>query len=148
MLLSDSRSFPCLFGVSGFKSNQLRFAFFNQISADYISIVLRVYLSCTQDFGQNTSLVVFEKPSSLLNLNEYKQKFWKLLQDVTQNDRYPNDEIILVLKGGLSFYTSSAEQNCYAGDLVLLPSGTRHGSIALEIGAVYMIAFQFLEFLS
>lgn len=109
---------------------------------------MRVYLSCTQDFGQNTSLVVFEKPSSLLNLNEYKQKFWKLLQDVTQNDRYPNDEIILVLKGGLSFYTSSAEQNCYAGDLVLLPSGTKHGSIALETGAVYMIAFQFLEFLS
>jgi mannose-6-phosphate isomerase-like protein (cupin superfamily) len=62
--------------------------------------------------------------------------------------QHPNDETILILNGGLSFYADNIEQKCYAGDAVLLPMGTRHGSIALETGAVYMISFQFLEFLS
>jgi hypothetical protein len=53
--------------------------------------------------------------------------------------QHPNDETI---------YADNIEQKCYAGDAVLLPMGTRHGSIALETGAVYMISFQFLEFLS
>ncbi len=40
MLLSESRPFPCLFGVSGFKSNQLRFAFFDELSPNALSSAL------------------------------------------------------------------------------------------------------------
>lgn len=43
-------------------------------------------MNYAQGFGQNTSLVVFEKPTALLNLNEYKQKFWKLLKGIAQSD--------------------------------------------------------------
>ncbi|MGL4766510.1 MAG: cupin domain-containing protein [Formosimonas sp.] len=59
--------------------------------------------------------------------------------------QHQNDETILILKGGLNFYADGFERNCYAGDIILLPAGTRHGSKALENGAVYMIAFQLLE---
>lgn len=61
---------------------------------------------------------------------------------------HSNDETILILKGSLNFYAEGVEQKCYAGDVVHLPSGTKHGSIALDTGAVYMIAFQSLGFLS
>lgn len=100
---------------------------------------------------------IIKKAIDVNSLNEF---IYKVLPDQgyveIQNDiagkehvwhQHPNDETILVLKGGLSFYADGVEQNCYAGDAVLLPSGTMHGSIALETGAVYMIAFQILEFL-
>jgi FPC/CPF motif-containing protein YcgG len=94
MLLSESRPFPCLFGVSGFKSNQLRFAFFDELSPNALSSALKNYLECARDFGQNTSLVVFERPSTILNLIDYNEKFWSLLKNVVENDDSPWPENI------------------------------------------------------
>jgi quercetin dioxygenase-like cupin family protein len=52
------------------------------------------------------------------------------------------DETIVVIGGGLKFYWEGGEQICGPGDVVSLPAGTRHGSVAQERGATYLIAFQ------
>ncbi|MGL4766509.1 MAG: YqcI/YcgG family protein [Formosimonas sp.] len=86
MLLSESRPFPCLFGVSGFKANQLRFAFFDEMSPSALAQVLQDYLKEARNFGQNTSLVVFERPTTLQSIHQYGEKFWQLLKGVAQHD--------------------------------------------------------------
>jgi quercetin dioxygenase-like cupin family protein len=52
------------------------------------------------------------------------------------------DETIVVIDGALKFYWDNGEQICGPGDVVSLPAKTRHGSIAQERGATYLIAFQ------
>jgi mannose-6-phosphate isomerase-like protein (cupin superfamily) len=51
------------------------------------------------------------------------------------------DETIVVLDGSLRFYWQDGERLCTAGDVIALPAGTPHGSVALEKGATYLIAF-------
>ncbi|MFM2149072.1 MAG: hypothetical protein RLZZ187_1378 [Pseudomonadota bacterium] len=52
------------------------------------------------------------------------------------------DETIVVIDGELRFYWDDGEQLCGPGDVVSLPAKTRHGSIAQDRGATYLIAFQ------
>lgn len=52
------------------------------------------------------------------------------------------DETIVVIDGALKFYWENGEQICGPGDVVSLPAKTRHGSVAQEHGATYLIAFQ------
>lgn len=51
------------------------------------------------------------------------------------------DETIVVLDGSLRFYWQDGERLCLPGDVIALPAGTPHGSVALEKGATYLIAF-------
>jgi quercetin dioxygenase-like cupin family protein len=51
------------------------------------------------------------------------------------------DETIVVLDGALKFYWNEGERLCFPGDVIALPAGSAHGSVALEQGAVYLIAF-------
>jgi quercetin dioxygenase-like cupin family protein len=51
------------------------------------------------------------------------------------------DETIIVLDGSLRFYWDGGERLCSRGDLIALPARTPHGSVALEDGATYLIAF-------
>ncbi|MGP9819827.1 cupin domain-containing protein [Salinarimonas sp. NSM] len=55
------------------------------------------------------------------------------------------DETIVVLDGSLRFYWEDGEEICGPGDVIRLPSGARHGSIALDTGAIYMIAMRDVE---
>lgn len=55
---------------------------------------------------------------------------------------HPTDETIVVLDGKLRFYWDDGEAICGRGDVVQLPQGTRHGSVALEGGAKYIITFE------
>lgn len=55
--------------------------------------------------------------------------------------KHDTDETIVVLEGGLRFYWEQGERMCQPGDVVSLPAGTPHGSVALDDGAVYLIAF-------
>jgi quercetin dioxygenase-like cupin family protein len=56
------------------------------------------------------------------------------------------DETIIVLEGGLRFYWDGGERQCGPGDVIHLPAETRHGSIALETGATYLIAMRDITF--
>ena len=92
-----------------------------------------------------------------VDINQFKELIFSSLPKQgaieVQNDapgkehawhQHQNDETIVVLKGSLKFYSEEGETICHPGTLISLPSGTRHGSIAQEQGAVYIIAFEFL----
>jgi len=54
---------------------------------------------------------------------------------------HETDETIVVLDGSLRFYWEQGERICFPGDVISLPCGALHGSVALDKGAVYLIAF-------
>jgi len=52
---------------------------------------------------------------------------------------HPVDEILVVIRGRLSFRWEGGERICTPGDKILLPAGTLHESEALD-DAIYAIA--------
>jgi|SRR5450830_253783 len=51
------------------------------------------------------------------------------------------DETLVIIDGAIKFYWEGGEKICQEGDLIRLPAGTPHGSIALSSGASYLIVF-------
>lgn len=51
------------------------------------------------------------------------------------------DETLVILEGQLRFYWDSGEKIAGPGTAISLPAGMVHGSVALEEGATYLIAF-------
>lgn len=88
-LTSESRPFPCVFGVAGFRTNQLRFAFPDPVSAQSIAGPLRQFLPNARGFGRNTSLVVLSRPGPVRALDAYRRQFWNLMRDLAVIDRSP-----------------------------------------------------------
>lgn len=58
---------------------------------------------------------------------------------------HDTDETIVVLDGMLRFYWEGGEAICKSGDVIELPRGTLHGSVAMEGGAKYIITFENVE---
>lgn len=54
---------------------------------------------------------------------------------------HPTDETLVILEGSLRFYWDGGETICTPGAAISLPAGMRHGSVALDDGCVYLIAF-------
>ena len=52
------------------------------------------------------------------------------------------DETLAIVEGGVRFYWDGGERVCRPGDVIHLPAGMRHGSVALAEGAIYLIAFE------
>ncbi|MEM7072442.1 MAG: YqcI/YcgG family protein, partial [Pseudomonadota bacterium] len=86
MMNSKARPFPCYFGVQGFRTNQLRYTFMEQIDAGGLAPILRSYLGGAREFGPNTSLVVFSRPEPTRSIEEYRTRFWSVLQQLHQCD--------------------------------------------------------------
>ena len=55
--------------------------------------------------------------------------------------RHATDETLVILDGRVRFYWDQGETVCGPGTVISLPAGTLHGSVALEGGATYLIAF-------
>jgi|GEM_PF-1577159 Uncharacterized conserved protein, contains double-stranded beta-helix domain len=55
---------------------------------------------------------------------------------------HPTDETLVILEGKVRFYHEAGERICEPGDVIHLPAEVRHGSVALDGGAVYLIAMQ------
>ena len=55
---------------------------------------------------------------------------------------HPTDETLVVLDGSVRFYSEQGARVCERGDVINLPVGVRHGSVALDGGAVYLIAME------
>ena len=53
---------------------------------------------------------------------------------------HPVDEILVIVNGRLNFKWEGGERVCGAGDTILLPAGTLHQSVAMDEGAIYVIA--------
>ena len=86
---SKNKPFPCVFGVTGFNSGQLRFSFVDELNANNIAPILASYLRESKSIGQNTSLIVFSRPAPVLSLDFYEKRFWQILLDLSQIDSKP-----------------------------------------------------------
>jgi hypothetical protein len=58
---------------------------------------------------------------------------------------HDTDETLIVLQGTLSFEWERGRQECQPGDVIELPAGYRHRSVAMRKGALYLIAFGRLD---
>lgn len=87
ILTSESRQFPCIFGVAGFKANQLRFTFFEPDDVAGLALTLENYLKMAREYGPNTSLVAFSRPGPIANIDSYRKRFWRLLRRLAAHDR-------------------------------------------------------------
>lgn len=54
---------------------------------------------------------------------------------------HETDETLVIIDGSVRFYWDQGEKVCGKGTVISLPAGTPHGSVALEDGATYLIAF-------
>lgn len=54
---------------------------------------------------------------------------------------HETDETLVIIDGKVRFYWDQGEKICTAGTVISLPAGMMHGSVALEGGATYLIAF-------
>jgi FPC/CPF motif-containing protein YcgG len=88
-LTSRSRPFPCVFGVTGLKAGQLRFAFLDPLDPEETAPVLRDYLRAARGFGRMTSLVLFGRPGPVRGIDVYRDRFWNLLDGLARADTAP-----------------------------------------------------------
>lgn len=84
---SETRPFPCIFGVAGLKTNQLRFAFPDPFDAPSTAACLREYLPQARSLGPNTSLVIISRPGPVRAIDAYRRQFWALLRQLADVDR-------------------------------------------------------------
>lgn len=88
-ICNKDRPFPCIFGVNGYKKDMLRFSFYEEITADTLSKDLMVFCENYKSYGKQTSFVVFERPTSVKSIEEYRTRFWNLLNDLNKLDKTP-----------------------------------------------------------
>jgi FPC/CPF motif-containing protein YcgG len=93
-LTSEARPFPCVFGVNGFRTNQLRFAFPDPLDAARLAPTLEAYVAEARSYGPNTSLVVFGRPGAVASIDSYRTRFWSLLNGLASIDGTPWPEHI------------------------------------------------------
>jgi quercetin dioxygenase-like cupin family protein len=55
--------------------------------------------------------------------------------------KHDTDETLVILEGRVRFYWDQGERICSPGTVISLPAGMLHGSVALDGGATYLIAF-------
>lgn len=91
-LQSRNRPFPCIFGVQGFKTDQLRYIFQEALDLDLISASLKEFIRDSRTFGPNTSLVIFTRPAEIKPIETYREIFWKTLEGLAERDdeSWPN----------------------------------------------------------
>ncbi|SEC34784.1 hypothetical protein SAMN05519104_1207 [Rhizobiales bacterium GAS188] len=88
-MLSEIRPYPCVFGVNGFKADQLRYVFVDPLDAGAIAPALEEYLSQARSFGPNTSLIIFSRPGPIVPMERYRRRFWDILKDLAILDDKP-----------------------------------------------------------
>lgn len=84
---SEARPFPCVFGVAGFRQDQLRYLFLDPYDVAVLGEQLAVFVSECRTFGPNTSLVVFTRPRPVQTLEAYHRKMWLTLDQLARLDK-------------------------------------------------------------
>lgn len=136
-LESKSRPFPCVFGVSGFKADQLRFAFLDQFSAPAVAPILKEYLTSARDIGRMTSLVLFGRPGPVQNIEAYRQQFWGLLDELEGLDETPRP------KGVSDQLDNPSWEFCFAGEpIFVVCNSPAHVLRQSRRSTSFMVTFQ------
>jgi FPC/CPF motif-containing protein YcgG len=86
---SESRPIPCVFGVAGYRQDQLRYLFLDPYDVDVLGCQLGQFVSESRSFGPNTSLIVFTRPRPVQTLDNYYRKMWLTLDQLAQLDKSP-----------------------------------------------------------
>src|SRR6202140_2865842 len=76
---SEARPFPCIFGVTGYRLDQLRYLFRDPFDVGVLGDQLAQFVAESRSHGPNTSLVVFTRPRPGQTLDAYYGKFWLML---------------------------------------------------------------------
>ena len=91
---SEARPFPCVFGVAGYRQDQLRYLFLDPLDPEVLGSQLAQFVAESRTYGPNTSLVVFSRPGPVQTIEAYHRKFWLLLDQLAQLDNSPWPENI------------------------------------------------------
>ncbi len=78
-----------MYGVQAFRANGLRFSFLDRTTPDKVGPILESYLREAANHGRLASLVVFERPGIVQPMEDYRSKFWSLLDGLAKIDRSP-----------------------------------------------------------
>ena len=73
---SEARPFPCVFGVAGYRQDQLRYLFLDPFDVGTLGDQLARFVAECRGYGPNTSLIVFTRPRPVQTLEAYYRKFW------------------------------------------------------------------------
>jgi FPC/CPF motif-containing protein YcgG len=88
-LSSEARPFPCVFGVSGYRADQLRYLFLDPFEVEVLGAQLAQFVAESRSLGPNTSLVVFTRPRPVQTLDAYYRKMWLTLDQLARLDKSP-----------------------------------------------------------
>jgi FPC/CPF motif-containing protein YcgG len=91
---SESRPFPCIFGVTGYRADQLRYFFLDPFEVEVLGTQLAHFVGESRTLGPNTSLVVFTRPRPVQTLGAYYRKMWLTLDQLARLDKSPWPETI------------------------------------------------------
>ncbi len=84
-----SAAFPCVFGVAGYRQDQLRYLFLDPLDVETLGEQLAQFVAECRGYGPNTSLIVFTRPRPVQTLDAYYRKFWLLLDQLARVDKSP-----------------------------------------------------------
>lgn len=100
-IADDANTYPCFPARQGFLTNNLRFSFISdpreESAAKELANALKEYGAISRDTGKYASFAVFlETPNDILDsydVEDYRELFWKLLNNVTAFDQkeWPED---------------------------------------------------------
>ena len=88
-MCSEARPFPCVFGVTGYRQDQLRYLFLDPFDVESLGAQLRQFLAEAHSHGPNTSLVMFTRPRPVQTLDAYYRKLWLTLDLLARLDQSP-----------------------------------------------------------
>jgi FPC/CPF motif-containing protein YcgG len=86
---SEARPFPCIFGVTGYRLDQLRYLFLDPFDIEVLGAQLAQFVAESRSHGPNTSLVVFTRPRPVQTLDAYYRKLWLTLDHLARLDKSP-----------------------------------------------------------
>ena len=67
---SEARPFPCVFGVAGYRQDQLRYLFLDPYDVEVLGAQLALFVAESRSHGPNTSLIVFTRPRPVQSMRE------------------------------------------------------------------------------
>jgi FPC/CPF motif-containing protein YcgG len=90
-MLDRERLFPCVFGVDAVKRNTLRCAFIPRGEGiGPLAEAMTEFVAAAPVLGKRTSLVTFFEPGAgETTLADYRERFWRILQDLHEADSEP-----------------------------------------------------------
>lgn len=86
---SEARPFPCVFGVAGFRQDQLRYLFLDPYDVGVLGEQLALFVSECRGYGPNTSLIVLTRPRPVQTLDAYQRRMWLTLDQLARLDKSP-----------------------------------------------------------